>query len=117
MALNLANKKPKDILYAEDLAIDWGDVPVVHYPYLFLRDLCPCAECVDEISGEKVLDPNTIPKDIHIKKAEYIGNYALKITWSDEHDSGIFSFKFLRELYDRTLQDGETQGGPFALKN
>jgi len=33
-----------------------------------------------------------------VKHAELVGNYAMKIEWSDGHDSGIYSFQYLREL-------------------
>ncbi|MDH4248776.1 MAG: DUF971 domain-containing protein [Deltaproteobacteria bacterium] len=110
----LNEKKPKDILFAEDLTIEWRDGAVAHYPFFYLRDICPCAKCVDEMSGTKVLDSKTIPPDIHIKKAEYVGNYALRITWSDEHDSGIFHFSLLRGLFDEAQEKGGIPGGPYA---
>ena len=53
---------------------------------------------VDELTGKKVLDPSSIPADIHIRKAEYVGQYAIRFDWSDGHESGIYAFRFLREL-------------------
>jgi ATP-binding protein involved in chromosome partitioning len=53
---------------------------------------------VDELSGEKTLDSNTIPKDIRPEKSEYVGNYALRVYWSDKHDTGIFHYKMLRDF-------------------
>jgi len=115
MALKIRNdKKPKDILFAEDLTIEWRDGVIAHYPFFYLRDICPCAKCVDELSGEKVLDSKTIPADIHIQKADYVGNYALRINWSDGHDSGIFHFSLLRSLFDEAQEKGGAPGGPFA---
>jgi DUF971 family protein len=117
MALGLAQRKVKDILYGEDLTIEWGDGVVAHYPFPYLRDACPCAACVDELSGEKVLDPKSIPPDIHVKQAEYVGNYALRIDWSDGHNTGIYSFRFLRDLYDDAIEKGGVPGGPFSLES
>lgn len=117
MALNLARRKPKDILYGDDLTVEWGDGVVAHYPFFHLRDACPCASCVDEISGEKVLDPKSIPQDIHVTHAEYVGNYALRIDWSDGHNTGIYSFRFLRELFDLAMEKGGTPGGPYSLES
>lgn len=93
-----AKRKPKDIVFGEDLAILWKDGTETHYPFFGLRDACPCAVCVDEVTGKKVLDPKTIPPDIHITRAEYVGHYALRIFWSDAHSSGLYSFAMLREL-------------------
>lgn len=112
MAHAFVSRKPKDIVFADDLKIEWRDGLVAHYPFFYLRDACPCAGCVDEISGKKTLDPSSIPSDIHIQKAEYVGNYALRITWSDGHDTGLYSFRILREAFDEALEsDGSEKGG------
>ncbi|MDH5751541.1 MAG: DUF971 domain-containing protein [Deltaproteobacteria bacterium] len=117
MALKLSPRKPRDIIYADDLKIEWGDGVVAHYPFFYLRDLCPCAACVDEISGEKILDSSTIPGDIHVTGAEYVGNYALRVNWSDGHDTGIYTFASLREMYDHSQETGGEPGGPFTLES
>lgn len=117
MASEFFKNKPKDILYDQDLTVEWRDGTVVHYPYFFLRNACPCAKCVDEISGKKMLDPNSIAKDIHIGKADYVGNYALQVKWSDGHDTGIYSFQFLREVFELSLEKGAEEGQPFARAN
>jgi ATP-binding protein involved in chromosome partitioning len=98
MALELSKRKPKDIVFGDDLTIEWKDGAISHFPLFGLRDACPCAACVEEMTGRKMLDPKSIPPDIHIKKCEYVGNYAIRIDWSDGHNSGIYSFRFLREL-------------------
>jgi ATP-binding protein involved in chromosome partitioning len=98
MALNLAQRRPKDIVFANDLMVEWRDGSVTRYPFVALRDACPCAGCVEELTGRKTLDPKTIKPDIHIRTCEYIGNYAIRIDWSDGHNTGIYSFRFLRDL-------------------
>ena len=100
MALNVNKRKPKDIVYADDLTIEWKDGAVTKFPFFELRNSCPCAACVDELTGRKTLDPKSIPANIHILKCEYVGNYAIRIDWSDGHNSGIYSFRFLRDMYD-----------------
>ena len=52
---------------------------------------------VNEVINENKLI-NSIPKNIAPLKSEYVGNYALRIYWNDEHDSGIFHFNMLREF-------------------
>lgn len=100
MALELNKRKPRDIVFADNLVIEWRDGAISHFAYAALRDACPCAACVDELTGRKTLDPKTIPADIHIQKCEYVGNYAIRIDWSDRHNTGIYSFRFLRDLHD-----------------
>ena len=117
MALGIAKRKPRDVVYAEDLTIEWRDGLVAHYPFFFLRDVCPCASCIDEISGEKVLDPKKIPEDIFIRQADYVGNYALRITWSDGHDTGIYAFRFLRELFDLAMEGDADKSGPHVRES
>ena len=117
MAGELKKRKPRDIVYEDDLKVEWRDGIVSHYPFLGLRDACPCASCVDELTGRKVLDKTSIPGDIHIKKADYVGNYAIRIDWSDGHDTGIYSFRFLRDLFDMAAAKGFPAGGPFARES
>ena len=90
--------KPEKIILADDIYILWQDGYESNISYFDLRDACPCAACVDELSGKKTLDPKTIPKNIKPIKSEYVGNYALRVYWSDKHDTGIFHFKMLRNF-------------------
>ena len=112
MALNIKQRQPRDVVFHDDLTIEWRDGVVSHYPFFALRDCCPCAACIDELTGAKVLDPESIKKDIHIRSADYVGRYALRFDWSDGHDSGIYSFRFLREIFDKALEQGSTPEGP-----
>jgi DUF971 family protein len=117
MALNLKRRRPADITFADELVIDWGDGLVVHYPFFALRDACPCAGCVDEMSGKKTLDPARIAKDIHIRSCATVGNYALRIDWSDGHDTGIYSFRYLRDMHETETAGGEQPGKPYVVKH
>ena len=90
--------KPEKIILADDIYILWNDGYESHISYFDLRDACPCAGCVDEITGEKTLDSNNIPKDIKPLRSEYVGNYAIRVYWSDNHDTGIFNYKMLRDF-------------------
>jgi len=54
-----------------------------------------CAACIDEFTGEKILKEKLIPTDVHPKKLEDKGNYALAVVWSDGHRSSIYPYKRL----------------------
>lgn len=63
-----------------------------------LRAACHCANCIDELSGERILREADIPDDIEALEFESLGNYALRISWSDGHSSGIYPWAQLRKL-------------------
>jgi len=77
------------------LKVHWPDGSTHAIPYRRLRENCPCAACVDEITGERILDVSTIPADIRPTDITFTGNYALKITWSDGHDTGLYTWDTL----------------------
>ncbi|MBI4083990.1 MAG: DUF971 domain-containing protein [Candidatus Lambdaproteobacteria bacterium] len=117
MATDLARRKPKDIVYEHDLTVEWRDGVIAHYPFFALRAACPCAGCVDELTGTRTLKEENIPKDVTVRTAEYVGNYALQFFWSDNHNTGIYSFRYLRELYDLANARGGGPEGPHSLKS
>ena len=78
--------------------ITWSDGTSYRLPFKFVRSECPCAECVHEITGERIIRPEWIPDDIVPTELSYAGNYALKIIWSDRHASGIFTWERLHGL-------------------
>ena len=81
-----------------ELVIFWSGCPRVAIPAVQLRDQCPCASCIDEGTGRKILDPSKIPADIRPLQVTGVGHYALKIQWSDGHDTGIYTWETLRRI-------------------
>ena len=61
-----------------------------------LRLACPCAACVEEMSGRPLLDPARVPEDIKPLRIALVGAYGLRVDWSDGHDTGIYVFERLR---------------------
>ena len=67
-----------------------------------LRDGCPCAGC----QGETVLlhhyaapaNNPSAPGMYELRGAEPVGNYAIKLSWGDGHDMGIYTWEHLRSL-------------------
>lgn len=83
---------------AAEFEFVWSSDRTDRIGYKALRGECPCAACVDEITGERILDINSIPADIHPASMEFAGNYALKIRWSDGHDTGLFTWDNLNRI-------------------
>lgn len=81
------------------LRIVWGDRED-QLPFRFLRGECQCAQCVNEWTGARILDPATVPEDISIELMELVGAYAVRIHWSDGHQSGLYTWERLRKLGD-----------------
>lgn len=88
--------------------IEWNDGHVSHYTFPYLRDACPCAMCEEE-RGKSGRRPGEPPKaaagmlpmfkpSAKPVSAEGVGKYAIKFAWNDNHDLGIYSWKFLREV-------------------
>ena len=67
-------------------------------PLLFLRARCPCAGCVDEWSGKRLLNVTTLRADIRPETLTEVGRYAVQVGWSDGHQTGIYSWELLRRL-------------------
>ena len=79
------------------LEIEWADGHTTVYRPCELRRLCPCAQCVNEVTGERMLDPGSVPDDLTQSDLRLVGNYALALRFSDGHETGIYPFRFLRE--------------------
>ncbi|MDX1683379.1 MAG: DUF971 domain-containing protein [Phycisphaeraceae bacterium] len=92
---------PSDLSARTDegvLAVTWPDGRVDELAYKPLRCACHCAHCVHEITGERLLDPDEVDEDIAIKGIEPVGRYAVRIAWSDGHDTGLWTWSRLRNL-------------------
>ena len=81
-----------------ELRIGWADGMTCTYTAAGLRRACPCAQCVNEWTGQRMIKPETITDGLTINDISIVGRYALNFKWSDGHDTGIYSFRLLREL-------------------
>lgn len=79
--------------------IAFGDGASFRIPFELMRIYSPSAEVQGHGPGQEVLQ--TGKRDVDIVAVEAVGHYALQPTFSDGHDSGIFSWDYLYELGSR----------------
>lgn len=87
-------------IHREDSAITitWAEDHVGVYPARDLRLACPCAVCVDEMTGRALLDAAAVSDDVRPLSIALVGAYAIRITWSDGHSTGLYTYEFLRSI-------------------
>lgn len=87
-----------ELVNEQDIRIAWADGHVSTYPARYLRLQCGCAACVEELTGRPLLDPDKVPEDIVPVEVEGVGRYAVRIRWSDGHETGLYPLERLRSL-------------------
>jgi DUF971 family protein len=92
--------EPRQIIEENDseISISWSDEAETKYNAADLRRACPCAGCINEWTGEKMLKAETVADDLSFSSISIVGRYALNFHFSDGHDTGIYSFDYLRKL-------------------
>ena len=94
---------PKSILRSDPtrVVITWQDDTTSVWTAAELRRECPCARCIHEITGQRLLDPTSVSDDTTQQDLALVGNYAVSMYFSDGHHTGIYTWKLLRELAPR----------------
>lgn len=92
--------QPKKIEKSDDrtITIVWSDDHESRYDVVLLRGQCTCAACRDEWTGERILLPSAVLPTVRPDSLESVGNYGIKISWSDGHSTGIYTYTYLRGL-------------------
>ena len=81
-----------------DIRIIWQDDHDSIYPAHYLRLKCPCAGCVDEWTGMRVLKGEEVSEEVAPTSLQLVGRYGLRVYWDDGHSDGIYTFEFLWDL-------------------
>jgi DUF971 family protein len=95
--------RPLDVqIIGSELAIKWDDQTESFISLNSLRRYCPCAGCKGEVDvlGNLHKGPE-IPltaDSFQLVGLQQVGGYALQPVWADGHESGLFTFDFLRRL-------------------
>jgi DUF971 family protein len=93
-----------DLKKDRGLTIEWSDGTASYYSIAYLRKMSPSADMKqlrDDLSSNPltVLPARaTLQGPISALSAELVGNYAIRIRFSDGHDTGIFSWAYLRKI-------------------
>ncbi|MBM3735770.1 MAG: DUF971 domain-containing protein [Acidobacteria bacterium] len=107
--MNHSANDPEHIAISKSkgIRIDWKDGHASHYPVALLRDECPCASCTGAHGTEPQRttyskpDPSPFPMfkpALKMLDAEAVGAYAVRISWNDGHNTGIYSWTHLRKI-------------------
>ncbi len=94
LEINLAND-------GQTLVIKWQDNLEHAISSFNVRFACPCAHCVDEITGEKIIKESDVPSDVKIMESVPVGRYGFRFSFSDPSPgagAGIYTFSLLRKL-------------------
>ncbi|HBE70894.1 MAG TPA: DUF971 domain-containing protein [Planctomycetaceae bacterium] len=101
---------PTDIQRFEprSIKIRWSDGCETSLTAAALRKACPCATCREKKKGEVTqATPTMLPvlkaeeaRPVDIQSMRPVGNYAYNIAFTDGHDSGIYTFEYLRGFAD-----------------
>jgi DUF971 family protein len=91
---------------SKGIKIDWKDGHRSEYSLPYLRDECPCASCTgahgtvpekSNYSAPATPFPMFKPA-LKMNSVEEVGHYAVRILWSDGHNTGIYSYDHLRKI-------------------
>jgi len=88
---------------SKGITIDWKDGHASTYGLDFLRESCPCATCTGAHGTPPTTKPMASPFQLYkptlrMMSVEPVGNYAIRIVWSDGHSTGIYSFEHFRRI-------------------
>jgi DUF971 family protein len=78
--------------------IRWNDGHVQHFRLCDVQRQCPCAGCVDERTGERLLNAQTVSNEVRAVAIRSMGRYALHIQFTSGCSKGIYHFDDLRQM-------------------
>jgi len=98
-------------VFGSELAIAWSDGREQFLSLEYLRRNCPCAACAGEPDGVMAAAKPQVhysAASFLLRQIDRIGGYALQPIWQDGHQTGLYSYQYLRELEDPA---GGSEGG------
>ncbi len=101
--MKLARPKHLDLNREKGLTVHWDDGRISFYPVAYLRKMSPSAD-VRMLREEMQKNPLTVlpasssDQPLTAVGIDSVGNYAVRVSFSDGHDTGIYSWEYLREI-------------------
>jgi len=105
--MNSTTPRPRELDLQKDrgLTVTWSDGSVSFYTIAYLRKHSPSAE-MRVLRDEQSRNPLTVLPDkiarhegpLTATDAELVGQYAIRIRFSDGHDTGLYSWEYLRQI-------------------
>lgn len=111
-----------DVKKDRGITIQWADGSTSYYSVAYLRKMSPSAE-MRQLREEQAKNPLTVlpasaargqsggGASLVIADVELVGHYAVRLRFSDGHDTGIYSWEYLREI-DPQAREQKQAGGP-----
>ena len=100
--MELGSLEPEHIAISKSrgIQIDWKDAHRSDYSLRYLRDHCPCAQCAGTHGTPPVAAGpfQLFQPALRIEDVEPVGNYAIRLRWSDGHNTGIYSWEHFRRI-------------------
>jgi DUF971 family protein len=84
-----------------DMLVAWNTGESYAVPYVELRFVCPCASCVDEHTGKRILQRDQVKPDVRPLGVQLVGRYAINVAWSDGHSTGMYHFDLLFKVCEK----------------
>ena len=86
----------------KELYIEWDDKSESIISLKYLRDECPCASCKGESVLFRTYRPAQKSKETvemyQVQNIEMAGGYAIQVAWKDGHNTGIYTWEYLKKL-------------------
>ncbi|MCK9188841.1 DUF971 domain-containing protein [Acidithiobacillus sp.] len=86
----------RPLMVSRIMEVDWADGHTSRLTFEYLRVECPCAECKGHTPDQAQVI--TGKEDVRIVDVAPVGNYAVQLHFSDGHNTGIFTWGYLRML-------------------
>jgi DUF971 family protein len=89
---------------AQTFEMTFADGRTLRISHRLLRGYCPCAGCQGHGGGVSFVDAGS-PE---LREIHQVGNYALELVWGDAHSTGIYTYRFLRQLLELAAAHGDS---------